>query len=104
MAAAQENGIIKGFEDKSFRADSKLTRNQACAMIMNAFNLGISEGETDFEDDKDIALWAKGFVKKANELGIIKGYENNYFLPERIVTRAEMFTMIYHTMKIVNAE
>ncbi len=104
VAAAQENGIIKGFEDKSFRADSKLTRNQACAMIMNAFNLGISEGETDFEDDKDIALWAKGFVKKANELGIIKGYENNYFLPERIVTRAEMFTMIYHTMKIVNAE
>lgn len=29
-----------------------------------------------------------------NELGIVKGYENNVFMPEKQVTRAEFMTMI----------
>ncbi|NMB43417.1 MAG: VWA domain-containing protein, partial [Clostridiales bacterium] len=94
VSAAQENNIIEGFEDKSFRANEKLTRNQACTIVMKAFKHGTSDGETIFDDNDHIASWAKGFVKRANELGIVKGYENNVFMPEKQVTRAEFMTMI----------
>ncbi|KNY28889.1 S-layer homology domain-containing protein [Pseudobacteroides cellulosolvens] len=99
LAAAQENKIIVGFEDGSFRPDNKMTRSEAATMILKAFKLEESAGKTNFADDNVLPYWAKGFIKKGSELGIINGYENNLFMPQRAITRAELFKIVSKTMK-----
>ena len=41
--------------------------------------------------------WAEACIRNLNALGIISGYPNNTFRPEKNVSRAEMVSMIYRT-------
>jgi len=103
LAAAQENNIIIGYEDGSFRPDNKMTRSEATTMIMKAFKLGESAGKTKFADDNILPSWAKGFIKKGSEEGIINGYQNNLFMPHRSITRAELIKIVSKTLNDLQA-
>ncbi|WP_307397344.1 OmpL47-type beta-barrel domain-containing protein [Bacillus horti] len=52
------------------------------------------EAGTSFVDDQNIPDWAKDAVTQAKSLGIVTGYEDGSFRPNRLVTRVEMLTMI----------
>ncbi|NBD24523.1 S-layer homology domain-containing protein [Paenibacillus glycinis] len=43
--------------------------------------------------------WAEAAIKRAVELGIVNGYEDRTFLPNRPVTRAEFAVMLSRTLK-----
>jgi len=58
---------------------------------------GIEEAQDKtlaFADSDKIPAWSRGYIKKAVELGIIKGYSDNTFGPQREITRAEVVTII----------
>jgi len=88
-------GIIKGYEDNTFRPKNKLTRQEMAVLIINAFGYGVSQNTNiNMKDANKIPKWAKGHVAKAIELGIIKGYNDNTFRPGNTITRAEVVAMI----------
>ncbi|MGG1515600.1 CBM35 domain-containing protein [Paenibacillus oryzisoli] len=45
------------------------------------------------------AHWAESDVKQAIELGIVRGYPDGTFKPDRAVTRAEFAAMLIHALK-----
>lgn len=45
---------------------------------------------TTFPDAATIPAWAKGYIVKAVQLGLIRGYEDGTFQPNRTVSRSEM--------------
>lgn len=55
-------------------------------------------GATSFTDDKTIKDDYKDAVEILNALNVIKGFTDNTFRPDQIVTRAEMAKMIYVIM------
>ena len=90
-------GIISGFPDGTYRPGEPVTRAQFAKIIVTALGVdetaGFAADDTKFED---VAAdhWAAGFVNVAVDLGIIAGYPDGTFLPEREVSYAEAIKMI----------
>lgn len=81
-------GYIKGHDDKTFRPDDPVTREQVCVMlnrILNVAEIPYSQQITDTVSD-----WAKDSVKKliSNRLFILE--EGGRFRATEPITRAEV--------------
>ena len=47
-----------------------------------------------FDDTDNISNWATDYIKKAVELNIISGFEDNTFRPKETATRAQAAVML----------
>jgi len=99
---AVEEGIIKGYDDNSFRPTQKVSRSEIVTMIVRAFGLEQKPGiSVDFIDASTIPKWSKDSVTSAVYLGIVKGYKDSTFMPYKNVTRAEAATMLENSINIM---
>lgn len=95
VKTAIQKGLLEGYEDNTFRATNKLTRGEMAVLIMKTFGYGQSDTEKlEFADNKNIPDWAFGYVAAAYQKGIVSGYPDNTFRPDKKVTRGEVFAMI----------
>ncbi|AEV69833.1 S-layer homology domain-containing protein [Acetivibrio clariflavus] len=95
LKTALDMKVVSGYEDNTFRASRNVTRQEVVIMLMKTFKFEPSDiSVNSFADDEKIASWSKRYVNTACNLGIIKGYNDNTFMPDKNVTRAELFTMI----------
>ncbi|MGM9592588.1 MAG: S-layer homology domain-containing protein [Oscillospiraceae bacterium] len=83
-------GILKGFEDGSFRPSEPVTRAQMAAIIARFANL--SEGTVSFSDIE--GHWAQKSIELAAGNGWINGYADGTFRPNEKITRAATMAMI----------
>ena len=79
-------GVVQGYKDGLFRQNAPITRGEFAAMAARFFNVEYS-GPDKFSDIDD--HWAKDYINKAAEAGIILGYKDGTFQPERYISRAE---------------
>lgn len=93
--AVSKAGLILGDSGK-FRPNEYISRQELITIIGRAEGFTKPVGTEIFNDDSQIASWAKDFVYVAKEKGILGGYPDNTIRPDNKVTRAEM-------AKIVNA-
>lgn len=98
VAQAVQEGIIKGYEDGSFRPNAEITRAEMVDMISNALKLPTESGATGFADDKDIPEWVRGAIVAIKNLGIIQGMGNNRFNSNGNATRAEAVTVLINML------
>ncbi|WP_107925542.1 S-layer homology domain-containing protein [Lysinibacillus parviboronicapiens] len=61
-----------------------------------------TEGTLGFTDTEN--HWAKDFIQKAAQEGIMKGYSDGTFKPEQNVTRAQMATMLVRSLGLTTKE
>jgi phosphoribosyl-AMP cyclohydrolase len=103
VAQAVQSGIINGYADGSFRPGAAMTRSEMAAMIANALKLSIEvNASTQFADDKDIPIWAKGAVAALKETGIVEGTDANKFNPGAPTTRAEAVIVLLNMLQQIN--
>lgn len=103
LKTALELKVVSGYEDNTFRASRNVTRQEVVIMLMKTFNFEPSDySNNTFNDEAKIASWAKRYVNTACNLEIVKGYSDNTFMPEKNVTRAELFTMIAKCLEYLN--
>ena len=91
-------GVLDGFADGSFRPEAALTRAQFCKMAVYAMNaeseLGLYRTVTVFPDVKP-SHWAAAYINMAAKgKGIIAGYADGSFHPERTVTVGQAVTIL----------
>ncbi|CAG7633722.1 OmpL47-type beta-barrel domain-containing protein [Paenibacillus allorhizosphaerae] len=92
--------IVNGLSDKRFDPDAPVTRAQFTAMIIRA--LGLSEYAKTESRYKDVLPtdWFEGAVAQAKAYGLIDGYEDGTFRPDKSITREEALVMIARAMKL----
>jgi len=104
IEAAFASGIINGYADGSFGIGRYLSREEAAVMIWRAagFNSDSAEYEkSGFADADKISDFASASVDACVAHGIINGNENNEFLPQNNITRAECAKMIYCLIRTI---
>lgn len=102
VASAYEAGIISGLKEGNFAPNGNLSREEMAAMLIRA--LEYTKGKptaTTFEakygDQDQISKWAKPYVNRATEAGLMKG-TNHRFNPKSLTTRVEAVQVIYNLM------
>lgn len=107
ISSAAAAGLVRGYADGSFGIGKSITREEAAVLIYRAaVNAGkntspSSESGLSFTDAEDISEFATEGVKGCVELKIIQGNDNNMFLPNNSITRAECAKMICCLLDIV---
>lgn len=94
-------GITNGTGDNRFSPDEQLTRGQFLVMVMRAYGLSPDTNISDNFADAGNTYYT-GYLAAAKRLGIAKGIGNNRFAPDRAISRQEMFTLLYNTLKYLN--
>ncbi len=84
---AKKAGYIKGYEDGTFRANNKVTREQACVILARV--TGLKDNGVYVEIKDEVAAWALPSVKLvvAHELMALE--EGNTFRATQNITRGE---------------
>ena len=107
MQAAKEAGLVPAEmlqHNKVFPLEA-ISRQEAAAVMAAACKnkaklpavqiyLGV------FDDEAQIAEWAKDSVRTVYALGVMRGTELHTFAPERTLTRAEAAVLIYNLLKL----
>ncbi len=96
-------GIVSGFPGNVFMPQDKVTRVQFITMLAKAMNWLPTEGNTNFTDSATIPDWAKGYVGIAVQKGVISGYNDGTFKPNRTITRSEMASCISRALNLPEA-
>ncbi|MEK3884911.1 S-layer homology domain-containing protein [Paenibacillus sp. PL2-23] len=98
MRAWVDNGLLKGYEDGTYRPNQVVTRVELVTLINRAFGLTDS-GVSTFSDVK-AGEWAFEQIGIGVKAGYIKGYEDGTFQPKRQVTREEASYMITSLLQL----
>ena len=89
-----DEGIISGYEDATFRPDQTITRQEAAAMLNNAFGLEASTDVSKFTDAGKIASWATAHVGAVANAELMNGDAAGTFRPTGTLTRAELASIL----------
>lgn len=97
LVAAIESGIIKGYDDGTFRPNENIKRQEIASIISNKLGEKLAEDETEqilsgYTDE--VSTWAKSSVALATKAEIIKGLPNLVFGGNQNATRAEATVML----------
>lgn len=99
-----EFGIIKGYEDNTFRPNAPVTRQEAAVMLTRASKFVDDEpypgvGNMDkFTDYNEIEGWAYESFKLIVNKGIIEGFPDGSLQPRKTITRAEIAKVLNSTL------
>jgi hypothetical protein len=84
-----------GFPDGTFKPSQFLTRAEIATIITQLMDLGTASSIADLATFPDtISHWAKTYISNASKSGIMLGYPDGTFMPDRPVTRAEVTAII----------
>lgn len=84
-----ENKVIAGYPDRTFKPNLPVSRAEIASMAVNGFNLrGCGCPKKTFSD-VPADHWANQAINTAVANGLMDGYPNNTFKPNKPVTRAE---------------
>jgi len=94
-------GITGGTTETTFSPNATLSRGQFITLVMRAYGIEPDESTADnFSDAGD--TYYTGYLAAAKRLGISNGVGGNKFAPKQVVSRQQMFTLLYNTLKAID--
>ena len=91
------NGIMTGTSATTFEPGTTLSRAMVAQILYNLEGQPTVEGESTFSDTS--THWAAKAIAWAKQTGVVAGYEDNTFQPNKAVTREELAQMLYNYAK-----
>ncbi|WP_051775925.1 S-layer homology domain-containing protein [Paenibacillus tyrfis] len=95
--------IVNGVSLGTFEPDRPITRAEFAATLSQGLGLQASGSSSPFLDVKK-SDWFAGVVAAAYENGILSGYEDGSFQPNKAITREEAMFMMAKAMKITGMD
>ena len=89
----EKHSVVEGYPDGEFKPSGNLTRAEFAAMICRFTGIEDKSGENPFPDLEE-EHWAHSYILRLYSNGLISGYEDGTFRPEREITRAEVMTVV----------
>lgn len=87
ISIAEKNGLASGFPDGSFHPDKAMSRAETAAFLTRAYSLAIGKQSASLADTEN--HWAAAPILIMSSNGLIGGYTDGTYRPDRPVTRAE---------------
>lgn len=97
VAKVSAAGIMQGASG-NFNPNGFATRQEVAVTLVNAFNL-TGNGALSFNDQDEIAAWAKEAVSVLVANDYAKGQADNKFAPKANITRAEVVQLLDNIVK-----
>lgn len=89
-----EKGLVNGYEDGSFHPGAPITRAELVAILAQFLPAAGTDGLTGGSFTDIAGHWARTAIQKAAEAGLINGYGDGSFGPDRPITRAEAVVIL----------
>ncbi|NLY19742.1 MAG: hypothetical protein GXZ08_00440 [Tissierellia bacterium] len=89
ISYVSDKGLMKGYEDESFRPEEKISRAEYATVVARFKNL--DEVDSKFDDSKE--HWAEGYIGAVYSKGWISGYPDGTFKPNAYISREEVVKM-----------
>lgn len=86
-------GILKGTAPGYFSPDRPARRSEFAVIMVKALNIPVDTAEVNFNDVPTIH-WAYSYIAAAQKAGLLSGYPDGTFKPDKEVTRGEMAVII----------
>ena len=98
VATLADMGILKGYEDGTFRPNAPITRAEFAAIATRFFEETGATYEPGTFTDVTGDEWFAGAIMDAVNLGLIGGYEDGTVRPNNNITRAEACAIVNRTL------
>jgi len=87
-------GVVRGYEDGTFRPENILTRAELAVLLVESLGYGglVAGATSNFSDTQN--HWSNGYVGIAAGTGLVLGYPDGTFKPDQPLTYDEAITMI----------
>ena len=95
VSTLSKAGIISGYPDGSFRPNGSITRAEFATIAVRFFDVQY-DGAHLFPDID--GHWAQDYIDQAGSAGLVSGYPDGTFAPDRSITRAEAVTLVNRTL------
>lgn len=102
MAKAAEIGLIAGFEDGTIRPDEKISRAETAAILARQYRMEQGDKGASLPDIQ--GHWGKEPVDLLASNGLIGGYPDGTFKPNRPVSRAEFAVFLTRVIRFERQE
>ncbi|PGZ61820.1 hypothetical protein COE58_08585 [Bacillus cereus] len=106
VSAAESNKLMAGIGGNKFGPKDQLTRAQMAQILVNAYGFKADENNKQTFNDIDGLSWAtaKSSIETLASLGLISGYGDGTFQPNKVVSREEAAQFIYNAMNYKKTE
>jgi uncharacterized lipoprotein YddW (UPF0748 family) len=88
IEALAERGVVRGFEDQTFRPNRAVSRAEFASLLQAAFSSPARRPYVPFVDIP-ASHWAIAAIRKAYEAGFLSGYPNRKFRPDESIPRVQ---------------
>ena len=89
-----ENGLFIGVSDTKFAPENTMTRAMFVTVLGRLAGVDVSEYKSTSFSDVSTGLWYSEYVEWATEQGIVLGYGDGTFGPEKLITREQAILII----------
>ncbi|MDQ6421450.1 X2-like carbohydrate binding domain-containing protein [Paenibacillus sp. LHD-117] len=89
----QHSAYMNGYEDGTFKPDKKITRAEIAAILSRVLTRDANEADIAYSDVSS-SSWAKDAISTATKMGLMQGYADGTFGPDKSITRAEMAKLV----------
>jgi hypothetical protein len=101
-------GVVEGYSEEEYRPDLAVTRDQMAVYIARAIAtptgeaglIGYDPPETPTFPDVPETFWCYKHVEYCVEHGVVQGYEDGLYRPERVVTRDQMAVYVARAFEL----
>ena len=97
-------GIVQGISEHIFAPEMPVNRAQFAAFLIRSLEIEEASPVTPHFKDLQPDAWYYGAVEGAYAAGLIKGYEDGTFRPEREISREESAALIARALKHAGQE
>lgn len=106
VSSAVQSGLIKGYEDNTFRPANSITRGEVMTVLYRSLNnkklLTATAQSEKFADDSAVPTWAKDYVYSLYANKIIAADKDGKIRAEQNATREDCAVMIYNALKAMD--
>ncbi|CEO35599.1 glucan endo-1 [[Clostridium] sordellii] len=101
ICIASKTGYINGYEDKTFKPNKTITREEVSKILISIKNKqdNVYDKLNKYPDKNKVSNWAKPYVEGAIEQGYLKGNDLGLLNPTNNITRAESITILSRVSK-----
>lgn len=110
IAWAEQNSVVDGYEDGTFRPDEPVTREEFAQMLYNyasykGYDLSAKGDLSAFPDGEQVQEWAEPAMAWANGNALINGHDDGTLDPQGIAIRAQAASILMRfDLNLVKAE